>query len=91
MIVMLIIIIIIYIYIAQMLSKFFNVCLFLFFCFSQGSCSSSGYEFIVHCFSFHASHLGKIHTWIKLLKICNIISFIIFSWTLLHRGVQSLP
>ena len=55
-----------------MLLKFFNVCLFLFFCFSQGPCSSSGYEFIVHCFSFHASHLGKVHTWIKLLKICNI-------------------
>ena len=38
----------------------------------QWPCSCVGHEFIVHCFSLHASHLGKIYTWITDDHKCNL-------------------
>ena len=56
---------------------FVSINLFLFlFPISQRPCSSFGYEFVVYRFSLHASHLGKIHTWInqtfKVILTCKL-------------------
>lgn len=65
----------------------FTALIFYSLCTSQGTCTRVGDEFIIHCFSLYASHLGKIHTRIneQFNSACKF-----HSWTLQDPYVQIL-